>query len=266
MNLLKWELKAYRKSLMIWCIGVILLITSGMSKYKGMVDSGQSMNELMEEMPKSLQSLMGTGVFDLSKASGYYGVLFLYLLVMAAIHAGLLGASIISKEERDKTSEFLFIKPMSRRKIINYKLIAGLFNIVIFNVTTLVSSLFVVNYFSNGVESVNRNIMMLMIGMLLLQLLFLVLGTTLASGLKKSKNSTALTTAVLLFTLILSIVIDLNNRLESLSFLTPFKYFEAKSILYGDGFDPVYVAISLLLIIISTVLTFVFFEKRDLHL
>ena len=108
------------------------------------------MNELFAQMPKSMQTIFGIGTFDLSKASGYYGMLFLYLLLMATIHAAMLGADIISKEERDKTSEFLLVKPISRNKIITSKLLAALINIIIFNIITLVSSIIIVGKYSKG--------------------------------------------------------------------------------------------------------------------
>ena len=53
----------------------------------------------MADMPKSLQAIMGTNSLDLSSVIGYYGLLYLYLVVMAGIHASMLGANIISKEE-----------------------------------------------------------------------------------------------------------------------------------------------------------------------
>ncbi|MET4560257.1 hypothetical protein ABIA69_001401 [Lysinibacillus parviboronicapiens] len=73
-----------------------------MAKYAGLSTSGQSMNEIWTAMPKSLQAIMGTGALDISKVSGYFGVLYIYLLLMATMHAAMLGATIIAKEERDK--------------------------------------------------------------------------------------------------------------------------------------------------------------------
>ena len=102
MNIFLREMKAYQKSLIIWSIGVIFLIGSGMAKFEGMASSGQSMNDILAAMPKSLQAIMGTGTLDISKVSGYFGVLYIYLLLMATIHAAMLGATIIAKEERDK--------------------------------------------------------------------------------------------------------------------------------------------------------------------
>ena len=77
MNLFKRELKANRKSLIIWSIGVIFMVAAGMGKYSSLEGTGQSMNALMADMPKSLQAIMGTGSLDLSTPIGYFGVLFL---------------------------------------------------------------------------------------------------------------------------------------------------------------------------------------------
>src|SRR5690348_7714175 len=104
MTLFLREMRANRKSLIIWCVCVIFMVVSGMGKYGATESAGQSMNEIISQMPKSLQAMMGVGSLDISSAIGYYGILFLYLILMATIHAMMLGATIIAKEERDKTS------------------------------------------------------------------------------------------------------------------------------------------------------------------
>ena len=141
MNIFLKEMKSHRKSLIFWSIGVFLMVASGMVKYESLSSSGQPMNEMLAGMPKSMLALLGIGDFDISTATGYYGLLFIYLLLMATIHAAMLGATIIAKEERDKTSEFLFVKPVSRNRVITAKLLAAFVNILILNLVTFVSSL-----------------------------------------------------------------------------------------------------------------------------
>ena len=113
MNMFRREMKSNRTSLILWCIGILFMVGVGMGKYT-LSNTGISLNDVMADMPKSLQAIMGTNSLDLSSAIGYYGLLYLYLVVMATIHASMLGANIISKEERDKTVEFLLVKPISR--------------------------------------------------------------------------------------------------------------------------------------------------------
>ncbi|PRR83643.1 ABC transporter permease subunit [Clostridium vincentii] len=263
MNIFAREMKVHAKSLIIWSIGMVFMVFAGMGQYGGSVASDQSMNELLAQMPKSLQNIMGVGTFDLSLASGYYGILFLYLVLMVAIHAAMMGADIISKEERDKTSEFIFVKPVSRDRIITSKLSAAVVNILILNFVTLISSIVIVGYYSTG-EDVTNDILKLMVGLFILQVLFLFIGTAISALCKKPKSSISVATGILLFMFMLSMAIDIESNLEPLKYLTPFKYFEAKSLMYGGEFQLTFVFLSILIIGICSCVTYLFYRKRDL--
>lgn len=264
MNLFLREIKSSTKSLIIWSISILVLVASGMSKFGTINTSGQSINQLVADMPRSLQALLGLGSLDLTKAIGYYGVLFFYLLLMAAIHALLLGANLIAKEERDKTAEFLLSKPIPRWKIVTAKLLAALVNILVFYLVTLVSSVQVVAHYNKS-GSETSHVVLLLTGMLLLQLLFLFLGTGMAAMSKRPRSAGGAGTVILLLTFILSIMIDLNSKLASLKFLTPFKYYEAKSVLKEGALDPAYVTLSLGLSVLLAIATYFFFNKRDMN-
>ncbi|SFS82323.1 ABC transporter permease subunit [Paenibacillus sp. 453mf] len=262
MNIFWRETKAYSKSLLFWSIGIVLLLVSGMNKFEGTAAGGE-LNQVIEGMPESLQALMGAGAYDLSKASGYYGMLMLYLFFAVTIHAVTLGANIIAKEEQDRTAEFLFTKPLSRNAIISAKILASLLQIFILNLVTWESSILIVGMYNNG-EQVNDDIAVLMIGMLFLQIIFLLVGTTLASVSKRVKQAASTSSGILLAAFILSIAIDLNERLEGLKYFTPFKYFEAKEMMYGGGLDLIYVLLSVLIIAVLLIVTFTAFRKRNL--
>ena len=265
MNVFIVEMKAHRKGLIIWAFGIIFMVAAGMGKYVALTSTGQSMNDIFAQMPKSMLAIFGIGNFNLSKASGYFGMLFLYLLLMATIHAAMLGADIISKEERDKTAEFLLSKPISRNKIITSKLLAALTNIIIFNIITLVSSIIVVGKYSKG-EAVSSDIVILMCGMFILQLMFMLIGTAIAAVSKNPKTATSISTGVLLITYILSMAIDLNGKIDNLKYLTPFKYYEAKNLMFGGGFQWSFVILSIIIISSMLCITYVFYDKRDLSI
>jgi ABC-2 type transport system permease protein len=111
MLIFKRELRAHRKSLILWSAAILLVIVSALGKYSTAVASGQSINALFDQIPEAIKAVLGMGNFDLSTISGFYGMCYLYLALLAAVHAVLLGANIIAKEERDKTTEFLLVKP-----------------------------------------------------------------------------------------------------------------------------------------------------------
>ncbi len=263
MNIFIRELRAHRKSLIIWSVAILFTIVSSMAKFTSYVESGQSLNQIMSTIPKTIRAVLGMGNFDLTKASGFYGMLYLYMLLMATIHASLLGANIISKEERDKTTEFLMVKPVSRSKIITSKLLAAFFNIIVFNVVTLVLSIAVVGKYANG-EQITDDIVILMIGMFVLQMVFLSIGTGIAAASRNSKAAPTAATVILLVSFVLSSAISMNSRLEGLKYITPFKYFEAENLLNG-GIQPVYVILSSVIIGVMICITYVFYKKRDLN-
>lgn len=258
-------MKAHRKSLIFWILGMFFMVIGGMAKYATFSSSGQNINDLLSGIPDTIKAVLGFGNFDLSKASGFYGMLYLYLLVMTTIHASMLGANIISKEESDKTVEFLMAKPVSRYRIITAKLLAGFLNILILNIVTLAFSLAILGNYSNG-ESITNEILMLMLGMFILQLLFFFIGTGIAAVSKNPGIPASIATTILLTTYILSVVVDINKNLAFLKYITPFKYFSASDMITGGGLDPLFVVLSFMIIIGLAFVTYVFYKKRDLHI
>ncbi len=265
MNIFLREMKSNSKSLIIWSLGMAALVFAGLFKFEASAASGQSMNSIALNMPSSVRAVMGLGDFDLSKASGYYGILFIYLAVMAAIHASMLGSGIISKEERDKTSEFLFVKPLARTSIITSKLISALANLAVLNLAALASSVAAMNLFGNG-ENITNGILTLMWAMFIMQTIFLLVGTFFAAISRNPAVAAPKSAALLFFTFFISTAIDLDRKLEFLKYITPFKYFEAKDIIYGGGLNPVFLAISLATCTVLLAGTYLFLNKRDLHI
>lgn len=262
MNIFLRELKSSLRSLLIWCFGVMFLVYVGMMKYDGFSKAGESANELFEALPKALKVIMGMNNLDLALISGYYVIFFMYFSLLGAIHASMQGAIVLSKEERDKTADFLMVKPQKRRRVISIKILASLFNLVCLNLVTWLSSLIAIEFYNTG-PSINTLVTQLMIALFLLQLVFFSVGFFFG-GIFKTKKATNLSTGVLLGTFLLSVIIDLYHKIDFLKFLTPFKYFDGKAI-YENGIHIGYVLLSLLIVSVAIGLTYLLYQKRDLH-
>lgn len=265
MNIYARELKAHRKSLVIWSVSMALLIAGGMGKYSaGMGAGAEGFNELIGALPQSLQKFFGVGVFDLSNVLDYFGVLFIYLALIAAVHAAMLGAGIISKEERDKTAEFLMVKPVSRTKIITSKMFASVTIVLVFNSVTAVTSYIMLSYYANGAPFA-QGLAKLMLALLAIQILFVAVGFFCAAVISKPKLSSAAATGVLLFMFMLSVMVDLSEKMASFRYITVFQYFDAKDILRGE-YETAYPILSVLLLVICIYSTYHFYKKRDLKI
>lgn len=263
MNVFLRELRANWKALFWWSFGMVLMIYAGMAKYTAYVDSGQNITDLMNQIPATLRAALGFGGLDVMKASGFYGMLYLYVLLMVTIHAALLGATILAKEERDHTSEFLMTKPASRRRIVTGKLLAAVVNVVVLNLVCLGLSIVVVEQYAHG-ENLTPDILLLMGAMLIVQLVFLFLGSAIAAVWKRPKAAASAATTIMLTTYVVSIVVDVNENLGFLRYLTPFKWFQAAPIMQDQAYQPVYLVIAAVVAVACVVATYVGYERRDL--
>jgi len=263
MNIFLRELRANRKALIIWSVCMFLLIASGMAKYTAYAAGGES-NAVFNDLPYSLKALLGFGSLDVTTMSGYFAMMFLYIELAVAIHAIQLGADIIAKEERDKTTEFLMIKPVFRTSVITFKLIAALLNIIVLNIVSLVSSLAMVAAYNKGAD-ISSEIVMFILGMFIVQLIFLSLGAALAEFMRNPKSSGSLATGILLVAFVVSKITDMTDRLNFLNLLSPFKYFNIYNLVAGNGLNLGIVILSLVLVAIFSVLTYTFYQKRDLN-
>jgi ABC-2 type transport system permease protein len=265
MNIFKRELIANRKSIIIWSIFLFIYIAMGMQKYDALVASGSDeFMKMMEALPKGLQAVFGLNTLDITSIIGYYGILYLYLILIVSIHAAMIGSNIINKEEKDKTAEFLMAKPVSRDYIVTYKLLASLVNIIILNLVSLISSLVILNVVNPNYEIID--ILILHMGMFLTQGLFLIIGMGFALITRTPKKNGMMVMGILLSTFFLSMIIDIESRLEVLSFLTPFKYFDAKRVLLDGGLDLIYVTFVVLVMSVIMFFGYKVYKKRDLFI
>jgi ABC-2 type transport system permease protein len=262
MNIFLKELKANRKALIIWCACMFVGVLGGMSKYTA-YSSGGAASDVINKIPNSMRALLGFGSFDVTKMSGFFAFLFLYLEVTTAIHAALLGAGIIAKEERDKTTEFLMVKPVARSTIITSKLLAALVNIVILNIVTLFSSIVMVAAYNKG-KDISGEVAMFLLSMFIVQLIFLSIGAALSAFMRNPKGSGSLAAGLVLVGYFISIITNLSDSLKYLNVLSPFKYFSYANIVNGNGLSIVIVILSILLVAAFCVSTYFFYRKRDL--
>lgn len=264
MQIFTRELKTQRRPLFFWCLGMLLMIWSGMEKYSGLKLSGNAASEMLSQLPQSIRKIVGIDGLDINSIVGFYGVLYIYIAVLAAIQAVLLGASIITKEERDKTIEFLATKPISRIKIITEKLLAGFAVISILNIFTLCTTLYMVAS-HNGGNAETKYALLLMIAMYLIQLIFFSLGSFTAALLHNPKKASYLASGIMMMTFVLYIFMGIASNLDFLRPLSPFKYFEATNIIHTSSLSGVYIIFSGILITIFVTATYYLFNKKDLN-
>ncbi len=264
MHILKRELRANLKSLLIWSCSIVLLIIAMMTEYSAFHGNSE-MSEILNTMPKAMLDAFSMSGANLTTVEGYFSVASIYFYLLPSVFAVLLGSGIISKEERDKTAEFFLTLPVSRKQVLTNKALAAGINCLILNLVMSASILVSVQNYDPSNETY-KFLGLMMLAIFITEIIFMSIGMFFAAFIKRYKNSGKLAASTLLVMYMINIATNLSEKIEFLKYLTPFKYFEASHILRENSLEFKYIVISLFIILISLIGTFVIYPKRDLHI
>lgn len=264
MNIIKRELQSNFKSMIIWSISIAFLVVVWMIEFKAFVGNS-AIDEFMNSMPQGILSAMGMANINFTSLEGFISAIWLYIYLILGIHSVLLGSSIISKEERDKTAEYLFALPISRKKVILGKMISAIINLLILNIITLVSMILSTIKYDKG-ENFYSFIGLLILSLFIIQMIFLSAGMLISSLNKRYKRSGNISVSILMITFLISSLINMVDNLDFLKYITPFKYFDPQYIANELTLEPVYIVFSLIIIVCGIGGTFIFYPKRDLYI
>ena len=133
MTLVKHELKQGKISFLIWTISIGFLMAICIFLFPEMKGQMESVNDVFASMG-SFTEAFGMDRLNFGTLTGFYAVECGNILGLGgAFYAALCAATVLSKEEKDKTAEFLLTHPVSRKRIITEKLIAVLIQITAMN-------------------------------------------------------------------------------------------------------------------------------------
>jgi ABC-2 type transport system permease protein len=264
MNIFKRELKANLKSLLIWSVIIAVLIIMAVSKFSAFAGDPE-MLKILDSLPPAMLDVFGMRAFNLTTVSGFYGIMFIYFGLMAAIAAAMWGSDIISKEERNKTVEFSLVLPVSRSRVITAKVLATLINCIAFVLITWGLSVVAVQSF-NPDQAFYSYLALQMRAMFVIELIFLSIGLMLGSVMKQYKRSASIAVGIILATYFMSIVSGMQEKLDFLKWFTPFKYFDAADLFRNGSMNSTYLLISLGIIVVCVAVAYLVYNRRDLYI
>lgn len=264
MNIFIRELKANLRSLLIWGGIVILIVVVGFSKFSA-YEGNAEMLAILDQLPPAMLAAFNFEAFNLTTITGFFGVMFTYFGLILSIAAAMWGSDIISKEERDKTVEFSLTLPVARSRVVTAKILAAVINcIALLLITWGAAFAASVQYQpDSGYYSFLR---LSMLALFIMQLIFLAVGIFLGCAMKQYKRASAAAVAVLLATYFMSIISGLNENLEFLKYLSPFKYFNPATLLYESKIDLAFVGLSAGIVAVLILGAYISYSRRDLYI
>ena len=264
MNILRRELRANLKSLLIWCVISVLFVTVGLSKFAA-YEGNPELLAILDTIPPALTEALSLSAFNLTTLTGFFGVMFTYFALILSISATMWGTDIITKEERDRTVEFTLTLPVKRSRLVTGKALAAQINCLILLLVTWGAVLANASVYQTDSEFF-RFVARSMLALLIMQAIFLAVGLFLGSAMTHYKRAGSLAIAVLMGTYFLSIFSGLSENLNFLKYFSPFKYFNAAELLHGGGFEPVFLMISVGIVAAGLAGAYWSYARRDLYI
>lgn len=262
-NIFKYELKQHFKPVILWVIGIACIQFMMMAIYPTFASDMALVEKMMAYYPEEMLKAFGlNNGLSLSTVTGYLVFSFVYVQLCLAIQSAYMGFSILSKEERNLTADFLMTRPVKRTTIVTSKLLAATLSLFMTLIATFLLTYLSIEIFKSGGSYEFKSLIWLFIGMHFFQWLYLVIGLVISVLLKKIKN-------VLSFALALSLGTYVLNALRGivggkiLGWFTPFYYFDLTYIMENHSFEPVLFIFSMVLIVVGVGVTYYAYGKRN---
>lgn len=262
MNVFVKELKFGFKVFLLWAVVLAVFVVAGTVKYSGIESGGAIMTELIGSFPRIVLAVMGFANVDLTSFGGFYGALEVYAMIVIAVYAIHLGRNAVSREQIDKTYEFLFVKPRSRRAILGQKLAACVVFLLAISILNFVFS--AATYPTLGLsEDMTVSFVYFSVALFIVGLVFLSLSMFFVVLAKRPEIGALVGNLSIVVCYLLGVTYDMVNDGFVIRLFSPFRYFDPKTLL-DHQIDPLFLGLSLAVIVVSSVVTFKVFSKRDL--
>ncbi|CAG5081022.1 ABC transporter permease subunit [Parvicella tangerina] len=263
-NLFTKELKRSRKNLIVWTSIVVGFTFMVLAIFPFMEDMGKDMVELMDKMPPEIGKAFGMDSQTWSNILGFYSTYYgVYIVVLISIYTASTGANILSKEERERTAEFLMTKPVTRWEIFKTKMTTLFTLAMIIFVIQTVSAIIGLMLFGNDTFEWRIFTIMQLSG-LVLMIFFTTCGVTLSMFLTPKKNFMGMVVGLTFGTYFLNAIAKSTDQTTFLGYFSPFHYFDFTVFDPDYAFNFIGAAIFLIISFGLLYLSYTTYVKKDI--
>ncbi len=261
MTLVKHELRQGKTAFLIWTVSIGVLLAICIFLFPEMKGQMESINDMFASMG-SFTEAFGMDRLNFGTLIGFYAVECGNILGLGgAFFASLCAVGILSKEEKDKTAEFLLTHPVSRKRIVTEKLIAVLIQITAMNLIIYAISVGAIAAVGEAIPW--KKIRLLHLGHYLLQFELAGICFGISAFLRKGSAGIGLGIAAMMY--FLNLIANIADVAGFLKYITPFGYCEGADIVLNGRLDGVMVAVGTVVGIGGIVIAYLKYMKKDIH-
>lgn len=260
MTLIRHELKQGRLTLIIWTAVIAFMLALCIMIYPEMETEMTDVSAMFSEMG-GFSAAFGMDRLNFGEFMGFFGVECGNVLGLGgAFFAALGGISILSKEEKEQTAEFLLTHPVSRKKVAAEKLASIILQIVLLNIIVIAVTL--ISVYAIGEEPDMRPLMLLFLAYFILQIEISCICFGISAFLSHGGIGIGLGIATLFY--FLNLVSNLTEGTEFLKYITPFGYTESADIIADECLNTGYLSVGLIFTVIGIGAGFYRYCRKDI--
>ena len=262
--MLKREMKINFKNFLIWTLILIGLFLVVFLIYPSIIN-GENMEMLNEMMTMFPEEILKAFNMDIASIDSAYGWLktegFVFVLLITGIYSGILGSSILLKEENDKTIEYLNSVPVTRDKIILSKVLCGIIYIVL-----MVVSLGIFNYIGLSISGPfdKTAYILLSITPLFSSIVIFALCLFLSTFTHKTKKTLGISLGIVFASYFLQVLGEMSESTEALKYLSVFTLADIRNVILNEKINLVMVVIAIFVSVLLILLTSFRYNKKEL--
>ena len=260
MTILKHELRQGRTSFLIWTgvIGVMLSVCVFLyTEVRGEMDA---VTDLFSSFG-SFTAAFGMDRLNFGTLVGFYAIECGSMLGLGgAFYAAISAVSMLSKEEANKTADFLLSHPISRRRILLEKLLAVFTQLTLMNMIVLAMS--VVSILIIGEAIPWTELLLLHLAYYLLQLEIAGICYGISAFVKRGSVGIGLGIAVLFY--FTNLISNLTESTNFLKYITPFAYCDGADIIEDKRLDFGLIAIGAVACAAGLAAAWLRYDRKDI--
>lgn len=261
MTLIKHELKLGKIPFLIWTASIGFLLAICIFMYPEIKGQMEGVGDIFASMG-SFTEAFGMDRLNFGTLIGFYTVECGNILgIGGAFYASLCAVVILSKEEKERTSEFLLTHPVSRRKIVTEKLISVMIRITAMNLAVYVLAVGSVAAIGEEIPWKELNLIHLAYYLLQAELAGICFG--ISAFLRKGSAGIGLGIAAVMY--FLNIIANLSETAEFLKYVTPFGFCNGADIVSNGKIDKVLLAVGMVLCAAGIAAAYLKYMKKDIH-
>lgn len=261
MNIFFREIKRNMASFFIWLSINLFMAVYTIFMYPGFKDD---ISEILNvKFPPAMQKALGINISSATDILGFYSIIVPFLLLFGAIYVTILFGSLISKEENDKTAEFLLSKPVSRTGVAFSKFMAGFVYTVLFDAVTWGVS-YAILEITKYTPYNKKALLLLAVSQLFAFLYFAAIGFLCSTFIYRSRTVIPLSVGIVMGMFILQSISELSKKASFFKYITPFEFYKPDRIISEKALDSKYIIITFSVFFVCLIAGFIRYNKKDI--